>query len=70
MNIMALKKENDELPKKRIVEFDMFVRDLEPEQDEKIRGGKTANQHKPGDSKIDGTDGADFARFRYLRGRE
>ena len=54
MNIMAPKKENDELPKKRIVEFDMFVRDLEPEQDEKIRGGgKTANQHQPNDCKID-----------------
>jgi len=32
----------------------MFVRDLEPEQDEKIRGGgKTANPHKPDDCKID-----------------
>jgi hypothetical protein len=68
MNIMAPKKENDELPKKRIVEFDMFVRDLEPEQHEKIRGGgKTANQHKPDDSKIDGSDGADFARLGTLR---
>jgi hypothetical protein len=54
MNIMAPKKENGDSPKKRIVEFDMFVRDLEPEQDEKIcGGGKTANQYKPDDSKID-----------------
>jgi hypothetical protein len=32
----------------------MFVRDLEPEHDEKIRGGKSGDQHKPDDRKTDG----------------
>ena len=51
---MTPNKENNDSPKKRIIEFDMFVRDLEPEQDEKIRGGgKSANQHKPDDRKTD-----------------
>ena len=36
---MAHKKEEDDSCKKRTIEFDWFVRDLEPEQDEKIRGG-------------------------------
>ena len=49
---MAPKKDNEDLPKKRIIEFDMFVPDLEPEQDEEIRGGgKGASQHKPDDCK-------------------
>ncbi len=38
-NNMAHKKEEDDSRKKRTIEFDWFVRDLEPEQDEKIRGG-------------------------------
>jgi len=51
---MAPNKENNDSPKKRIIEFDMFVRDLEPEQDERIRGGgKSANQQKPDDRKTD-----------------
>ena len=51
---MAPKKENDDSSKKRIIEFDMFVRDLEPEHDKKIRGGgKTPDQHKPDDRKTD-----------------
>jgi len=41
---MAPKKENDDPRKKRIIEFDMFVRDLEPEQE--ICGGrKSGNQY-------------------------
>ena len=51
---MAPNKENNDSPKKRIIEFDMFVRDLEPERDERIRGGgKSANQHKSDDRKTD-----------------
>jgi len=53
-NHMAPKKDNNDSPKKRIIEFDMFVRDLEPEPDETIRGGgKGANQYKPDDRKTD-----------------
>ena len=53
-NHMAPNKDNNDSPKKRIIEFDMFVRDLEPEQDETIRaGGKSANQYKPDDRKTD-----------------
>ena len=49
---MAPQKDNDVSPKKRIIEFDMFLRDLEPEQDEKIRDGRKSgeHQHKPDDS--------------------
>jgi len=51
---MAPEKENDHWPKKRIIEFDMFGRDLESEQDEEIRGGgKRPNQLKPDDGKTD-----------------
>ena len=51
---MAPNKENNDSPKKRIIEFDMFVRDLEPEQDTRIcGGGKSANQHKPDDRKTE-----------------
>jgi hypothetical protein len=51
---MAPNKENNDPPKTRIIEFDMFVRDLEPEQDERIRGGgESANQHKPDDRTTD-----------------
>ncbi len=37
--------------KQRKIEFDMFVRDLEPEEDEKIRGGgrETGGQKKLAD---------------------
>ena len=51
---MAPKEENDDSLKKRIIEFDMFASDLEPEQHEKIRGGgKSANHHEPDDYKPD-----------------
>lgn len=41
-----------DLPKKRTIEFDMFVRDLEPEEDEKIRGGGGSGKPgKPGENK-------------------
>ena len=54
-NHMAPKKDNNDSPKKQIIEFDMFVRDLEPEPDETIRGGgKGANQYKPDDRKRTG----------------
>jgi hypothetical protein len=43
---MADKKEEDNPRKKRTIEFDWFVRDLEPEQDEKIRGG-SGKQSEP-----------------------
>jgi len=37
---MAQQTKPDEYPKKkRVIEFDMFVRDLEPSEEEKIRGG-------------------------------
>jgi hypothetical protein len=50
---MASQKGDDKSPKKRTIEFDMFVRDLEPDEDEKIRGGagKTGDQQKPDDRK-------------------
>ena len=32
-------KPNEDPNKKRVIEFDMFVRDLEPSQEEKVRGG-------------------------------
>jgi len=50
---MASQKGDDKSPKKRTIEFDMFVRDLEPDEDEKIRGGggKTGEQQKPDDRK-------------------
>jgi hypothetical protein len=33
-------KPNEDPKKKRVIEFDMFVRDLEPsKEDEKVRGG-------------------------------
>ncbi len=44
---MASEKGDDKSPKKRTIEFDWFVRDLEPDHDEKIRGGgggKTGEQ--------------------------
>jgi hypothetical protein len=45
-NNMAHKKEEDDSRKKRTIEFDWFVRDLEPERDEKIRGG-SGKQSEP-----------------------
>jgi hypothetical protein len=52
---MTSQKGDDKSPKKRTIEFDMFVRDLEPEDDEKICGGdgKTGDQEKPGDRKTE-----------------
>jgi hypothetical protein len=32
-------KPNEDPKKKRVIEFDMFVRDLEPSKEEKVRGG-------------------------------
>jgi len=47
---MTSQKGEDKSPKKRIIEFDMFVRDLEPDKDDKVRGGgKTGDQQKPDD---------------------
>ena len=38
--IMAEKtKPNEDPKKKRVIEFDMFVRDLEPSEEEDVRGG-------------------------------
>ena len=45
---MAPEKGGDKSRKKQTIEFDMFVRDLEPDKDDKIRGGgKTGDQQKP-----------------------
>jgi len=33
------RKPNEDPKKKRVIEFDMFVRDLEPSKEEKVRGG-------------------------------
>jgi hypothetical protein len=53
---MASKKENDDSPQKRIIEFDMFVPDLEPDQGDKIRGGgKSVDQQTPEDRKTEWT---------------
>lgn len=51
---MAPEPKDDDSSKKRKqrkIEFDMFVRDLEPEEDEKIRGGgrETGDQKKLAD---------------------
>jgi hypothetical protein len=32
-------KPNEDPKKKRVIEFDMFVRDLEPSEEEKVRAG-------------------------------
>lgn len=38
---------------KRTIEFDMFVRDLEPNEEKKIRGGaKTGEPQTPEDRKV------------------
>jgi hypothetical protein len=51
---MTSEKGGDKSAKKRIIEFDMFVRDLEPDKDEKIRGGgKTGDKQKPDDHKTE-----------------
>jgi hypothetical protein len=48
------KRDDDKALKKRTIEFDMFVRDLEPDKDDKIRGGgKTGDQQKPDDRKTE-----------------
>jgi len=48
---MTSEKHDEKSPKKRTIEFDMFVRDLQPDEDEEIRGGggKTRDQQKPDD---------------------
>jgi hypothetical protein len=38
-------KPNEDPQKKRVIEFDMFVRDLEPSQEEKVRGGGGSPQN-------------------------
>ena len=51
---MAFEKREDKSPKKRTIEFDMFVRDLEPDKDDEVRGGgKTGDQQKPDDRKTE-----------------
>ena len=51
---MTSEKGGDKSPKKRTIEFDMFVRDLEPDENEKIRGGgKTGDQQKSDDRKTE-----------------
>ena len=51
---MTSEKGGDKSPKKRTIEFDMFVRDLEPDENEKIRGGgKTGDRQKPDDRKTE-----------------
>ena len=51
---MTSEKGDDKSHKKRTIEFDMFVRDLEPGRDEKIRGGgKTGDQQEPDDRKAE-----------------
>lgn len=35
--------------KKRTIEFDMFVRDLEPEEEEKIKGGSGSRETRADD---------------------
>lgn len=45
---MTPKKESDDPQKKRIIEFDMLLPDLEPEQDKNIRGGvQTGEEQTP-----------------------
>jgi hypothetical protein len=43
-------KPNEDPKKKRVIEFDMFVRDLEPSEEEKVHGGggspKNPSQNK------------------------
>jgi hypothetical protein len=54
---MASEKGDDKSPKKRTIEFDMFVRDLEPDEDEKIRGGgKSGDQQKLDDRETERPD--------------
>jgi hypothetical protein len=51
---MTSEKGDDKSPKKRTIEFDMFVHDLEPDKDDKIRGGgKSGDQQKPDDHKTE-----------------
>ncbi len=51
---MAFEKREDKSPKKRTIEFDMFVRDLEPDKDDEVRGGgKAGDQQKPDDRKTE-----------------
>ena len=38
-------KPNEDPKKKRVIEFDMFVRDLEPSEEEKVRGGGSSPQN-------------------------
>jgi hypothetical protein len=43
-------KPNEDPKKKRVIEFDMFVRDLEPSEEEKVRGG-SGSPKKPSENK-------------------
>jgi hypothetical protein len=38
-------KPNEDPNKKRVIEFDMFVRDLEPSEEERVRGGGGSHQN-------------------------
>ncbi len=40
-------KPNEDPKKKRVIEFDMFVRDLEPSEEEKVRGGGGSPKNPP-----------------------
>lgn len=43
--------ENDDPQKKRIIEFDMLLPDLEPEKEEKILGGGKTGEQKTSESR-------------------
>jgi hypothetical protein len=44
-------KPNEDPKKKRVIEFDMFVRDLEPSKEEKVRGGGGGSSKNPSQNK-------------------
>jgi hypothetical protein len=43
---MTPKKDNDNSQKKRIIEFDMLLPDLEPEEEENVRGGRKTGEQQ------------------------
>ena|SRR5436190_15684923 len=45
------KKDEGDCEKKRVIEFDMFVRDLDPKTDEKVRGGNRSRPDEQQNSK-------------------
>lgn len=45
-------KQDDHGKKKRVIEFDMFVRDVEPQEVEQVRGGSASGKaQQPADDK-------------------